>query len=110
MVLSEDMQMKEVIAIIRPEKHFPTIEAVMELGVEGITNQRVLGRGREGGLRYLRPGLGQEPEETVQFLAKRMLTWLVPEEKVATLVETIIRTNGSSSYGDGKLFVCQLDE
>ena len=102
--------MKETIAIIRPEKHLPTIEAVMELGVEEIIEQRVLGRGRQGGLRYLRPGLGQQSEEIIQFLPKRMLTWLVPEEKVEAIVEAIIRTNRTSSYGDGKIFVCHLED
>ncbi|MBI2329470.1 MAG: P-II family nitrogen regulator, partial [Chloroflexi bacterium] len=84
--------MKEIIAIIRSEKHLPTIEAVMELGIEEIMQQRVLGRGQQAGLRYLRPVAGQQSEAIVQFLPKRMLTWLVPEEKVATLVEAIIRT------------------
>ncbi|MBI2907810.1 MAG: P-II family nitrogen regulator [Chloroflexi bacterium] len=101
--------MKEIIAIIRPEKHLPTIEAVMELGIEEIVDQRVLGRGREGGLRYLRPVPGQQSEEIVQFLPKRMLTWLIPEEKVGILVEAIMRTNRTSSYGDGKIFVCHVD-
>ena len=82
----------------------------MELGVEEIIiDQRVLGRGQQGGLRYLRPVLGQQSEEVVQFLPKRMLTWLVPEEKVGTLVEAIIRTNRTSTYGDGKIFVCNLE-
>ncbi len=101
--------MKEIIAIIRPEKHLPTIKAVLELGVEDIIDQRVLGRGQQGGLRYLRPVPGQQSEEIVRFLPKRMLTWLVPEEKVPAVVESIIRTNHTSSYGDGKIFVCNLE-
>jgi len=103
------MQTKEVIVIVRPEQHFPTVEAVTELGIEEIMEQRVLGRGQQGGLRYLRPVARQQFEAIVQFLPKRMLTLLVPEEKVATLVETIIRTNGTSSFGDGKIFVCPLE-
>mgnify|MGYP001581257005 CR=1 FL=1 len=101
--------MKEIIAIIRPEKYLPTIEAVAQFGVEEIIDQRVLGRGREGGLRYLKPGLRQQSEQIVQFLPKRMLTWFIPEEKVDTLVEAIIRSNGTSTYGDGKIFVCNLE-
>lgn len=103
------MQMNEIIAIIRPEKYLPTIEAVAQFGVEEIIDQRVLGRGREGGLRYLKPTPGQRSEDIVQFLPKRMLTWLIPEEKVDAVVNAIIRTNGTSTYGDGKIFVCHLD-
>lgn len=109
-VFYEDIRMKEVIAIIRPEKHLETIEAVMELGIEEIIDQRVLGRGRQGGLRYLRPGPRQQFEEIVQFLPKRMLTWLIQEEKEDVVVEAIIRVNCTSTYGDGKIFVCHLDD
>ena len=38
--------MKEVIAIIRPEKWQATQEAVAALGAEHFSRQRVLGRGR----------------------------------------------------------------
>ena len=89
--------MKEIIAIIRPEKYLPTIEAIMGLGVEDIIDQRVLGRGQQGGLRYLRSVPGRQSEENVQFLPKRMLTWLVPDEKAPAVVESIIRFNHTSS-------------
>tara|TARA_Y100000031_G_scaffold154467_1_gene202257 strand:- start:273 stop:596 length:324 start_codon:yes stop_codon:yes gene_type:complete len=102
--------MKEIIAIIRSEKCLATIKAVAEFGVEEVVYQRVLGRGREGGLRYLRPVSGQQSEEIVQFLPKRMLTWLVLEGKVQTIIEAIISTNRTDTYGDGKIFVCPLDD
>src|SRR3989338_1273179 len=101
--------MKEINALIRPEKHLPTIEAVAEIGGELIMDQRVLGRGRQGGLRYLRPAPGKQPVEIVQFLPKRMLTWLIPEEKEAASVASIIRVNCTSAYGDGKIFVCPVE-
>ncbi len=101
--------MKEVIAIIRPEKHLPTIETVAQFGAEEIIDQRVLGRGREGGLRYLRPVPGRQSEQIVQFLPKRMLTWLISDEKADALVQAVIRTNCTANYGDGKIFVCDTD-
>ena len=80
----------------------------MGLGVEELIEQRVLGRGQQGGLRYLVSATGRT-EEVVQFLPKRMLIWLVPEEKVESIVEAIIRTNRTATYGDGKIFVSPLD-
>lgn len=101
--------MKEIIAIIRPEKYLPTTVAVTESGAEEVMEQRVMGRGRQGGLRYLRPGT-EGQSESVQFLPKRMLSWWVTEERVDAMVEAIIRTNGTSRYGDGKIFICPLDD
>lgn len=100
--------MKEIIAIIRPEKYLPTIVAATESGAEEVMEQRVMGRGRQSGLRYLVSATGR-PEETVQFLPKRMLTWFVPEDKAESVVEAIIRVNRTSRHGDGKIFVCSVD-
>ena len=100
--------MKEVIAIIRPEKWQATQEAVAALGAEHSSRQRVLGRGRQRGLRYLRPTVGDQPGE-MQFLPKRMVAWLVNDQMVEQLVAAIIRTNKTGSYGDGKVFVSPSD-
>ena len=100
--------MKEIVAIIRPDKYLSTLEAVMKLGATDCLEQRVLGRGRQGGLRYLRPG-SNPVQETIDFLPKRMLTWLIPEEKTAALVAAVMRANGTSAYGDGKIFVCPVE-
>ena len=100
--------MKEVIAIIRPEKWQATQEAAAALGAEHFSRQRVLGRGRQRGLRYLRPTVGDQPGE-MQFLPKRMAAWLVNDQMVEPLVAAIIRTNRTGSYGDGKVFVCPTD-
>ena len=101
--------MKEVIAIIRPEKWQATQEAVAALGAEHFSRQRVLGRGRQRGLRYLRPTVGDQPGE-MQFLPKRMAAWLVADQMVEPLVAALIRTNRTGSYGDGKVFVCPIDD
>ena len=101
--------MKEVVAIIRPEKWRATEEAVAALGAEQIAQRRVLGRGRQRGLRYLRPSGGSE-EGTMQFLPKRLAEWLVPDERVNPVVEAILRLNQTGNYGDGKVFVTPLEE
>ncbi len=97
--------MKEVIAIIRPEKWEATREAANALGIQEAVQRRVLGRGRQRGLRYLRPLAGGE-EGGMQFLPKRMVEWIVPDEDVDRLVSAILRINCANSYGDGKIFVC----
>ena len=59
--------LKEVIAFIRPDKWQVTRDTASALGAEEIMHWRVLGRGRQRGLRYLRPLPGGE-EWGMQFL------------------------------------------
>jgi nitrogen regulatory protein PII 2 len=95
------------VAIIRPEKWRATEDAIGALGAERIVQQRVLGRGRQRGLRYLRPS-GDE-EGSMQFLPKRMGNWLVPDELVDAVVSAILQLNHTGNYGDGKVFVTPID-
>ena len=46
----------------------------------------------------------------MQFLPKRMLTWLVPDEMTGSLVRALIAVNKSENFGDGKVFVCPVEE
>jgi nitrogen regulatory protein PII 2 len=100
--------MKEVVVIIRPEKWQATRKAADELGLQEEMHRRVLGRGTQGGLRYLRPVTGEE-EVGMRFLPKRMIVWVVPDEKVKGLVESVMRINATGNFGDGKIFVCPME-
>ena len=101
--------MKEVIAVIRPEKWQETIDAAQAIGLTECSHVRVMGRGKQRGLRYMRPVNGSD-DGVMQFLPKRMLTWLVPDEWVGGLVRSLINVNKSDNYGDGKVFVCPVAE
>ena len=99
--------MKEIVAIIRPEKWQATIEALEAIGVEDVLQRRVLGRGRQLGLRYFRPQSGSGDGATV-FLPKRMLVCMVPDAGVEGAVEAILRVNKTGNFGDGKMFICSV--
>lgn len=101
--------MKEVIALVRPRNLAVTFQATAALGAELLCHQRVLGRGLQGGLRYMRPFVGGQEGE-IPFLPKRMLVWIVPEESVRAVVTAVISANQSGAPGDGKVFVCSLNE
>ena len=101
--------MKEVIAIIRPEKWQASVDAAFALGVSTYTHRRVMGRGHQRGLRYMRPVNGQD-DGVMQFLPKRMLVWAVPDEVAVPLTHALISANKSDNYGDGKVFICPLEE
>lgn len=105
--------MKEIIAIIRMNKVSATKKALVDAGFCGLTALKVMGRGKM--LKDLAL-LEQAPDEARDMLLesmlkggrlipKRMLVIVVPDEKVATVVDTIISVNKDGNIGDGKIFV-----
>jgi nitrogen regulatory protein PII 2 len=100
--------LKEVIAIIRPERWIKTKQKLETLGFFAYTQNRVSGRGRQGGLRFL-ARRGAASGTGFRYLPKRMISWIVPEAQVEMLVQAIMDTNRTGQIGDGKIFVLPLD-
>ena len=104
--------MKEVLAVIRMNKMNVTKRALSEAGIQSMTARKVIGRGR-GKVDYLLlKGAEEGYEEAINQLSpgpklipKRMLTMVVPDDRVETVVETVIKLNQTNSPGDGKIFV-----
>ena len=101
--------MKEVIAVIRSEKWQDTLNAALAMGLTECSHLRVMGRGKQRGPRYTRPVNGSD-DGVMQFLPNRMLSWLVPDEMTGGLVRSLIAVNKSGNFGDGKVFVCPVEE
>ena len=110
--------MKEVIAIIRRHRLPETKAGLLGIGVPAITMVSVEGRGKQKGLpgwNYeLDPGLMELKEKntgvSMRFIPKRMISTVVEDEDVPKVVETIIRTNQTGHIGDGKIFVCPVED
>jgi nitrogen regulatory protein PII len=96
--------LKEVIAIIRPERWLRTRLKVESLGIFACTQHRVVGRGKQRGLHFL-ARRGATSGTGFRYLPKRMASWIVPERQVEKLVEAIIEANCTGQIGDGKIFV-----
>ena len=101
--------MKEVIAVIRPERYHETKQRVQRLHLQAFTQHRVLGRGHARGLRYL-PRRGAATGMGVRYLPKRMLSWIVEDTQVEPLVQALIEANQTGQLGDGKIFVLPVEE
>lgn len=99
--------MKEVIAIVRPEKWRATQDAIYAVGIADFIHCHVKGRGKQRGLRRSARPLATGDGD-VSLLPKRMVICFVPDEKTAELVQAIIRVNRTGNYGDGKIFVRPL--
>src|SRR5262249_50578113 len=95
----EEMRLKEVVAIIRPERWHKTKLNVESLGITAFTHHRVAGRGRQRGLQFL-ARRGAAPETGFRFLPKRMVSWIVAESQVETLVQAIMESNRTGQIGD----------
>ena len=98
--------MKFVVAIIRPHKLDEVREAVIALGVEGMTVTEVKGFGRQRGHTEIYRGAEYE----VSFLPKLKLEIAVRPELADAVVEAISRSASSGKIGDGKVFVLPLEQ
>ena len=101
--------MKEIIAVIRPEQWQATQKGIYEAGGTGLTQKRVLGRGQQAGLRYMSM-INFDGATTVRYLPKRMVRCVVEADKADNVVKAIINANQTGNPGDGKIFVCPVDE
>ena len=108
--------MKEIIAIIRPNRVSHTKDALVELGFPGMTAEPVLGRGKQRGLLgeincEINPDrLRPENAGGMKYVPKRLLSVVVPDNDAGQVVETIIRVNQTGQIGDGKIFVLGVEE
>jgi nitrogen regulatory protein PII 2 len=108
------MIMKEIIAIIRPKKVSPTKNALEKLGFPSMTAVSVLGRGRQRGIASemnyeVSPDiLGKSGG--MKYIPKRLLSVVVRNADVDAVIKTIIEVNQTAQIGDGKIFICPVDD
>jgi len=98
--------MKLVTAIIKPFKLDDVRQALHEVGVAGITVTEVKGFGRQKGHTELYRGA----EYNVDFLPKLKIETAVTDELAEQVVEAIQHAASTGKIGDGKIFVCALEE
>jgi nitrogen regulatory protein P-II 1 len=96
--------MKKIEAIIRHFKLEDVKNALTEVGVAGMTITEVRGFGRQKGHTETYRGT----EYAVDFVPKVKLEIAVGDDKVQSVVDTIIRTAQTGQIGDGKIFVSDL--
>ena len=98
--------MKKVEAIIKPFKLDDVKEALMELGIVGMTITEVRGFGRQKGHTELYRG----SEYSIDFLPKVKVEVVVLDNLVDKVVGTICAAAKTGSIGDGKVFVIPIGE
>ncbi|WP_028573640.1 P-II family nitrogen regulator [Desulfonatronovibrio hydrogenovorans] len=112
--------MKEVLAIVRANKINQTKEALVAAGLPSFTGSRCVGRGRRPVDFETLEALNRDPSmgtdvlpglaQGARLIPKRMLSMVVPKERVKEIVEVIIKTNQTGTPGDGKVFVLPVSD
>jgi nitrogen regulatory protein P-II 1 len=98
--------MKKVEAIIKPFKLEEVKDALGDVGIEGMTVSEVKGFGRQKGHTEIYRG----SEYTVDFLPKIKIELVLPDGSVETAVNAIIKAAKTGKIGDGKIFVCSIEQ
>jgi len=93
--------MKKIEAIIQPHKLDEVKDALLGIGVDGMTVSEVRGHGRQKG--HTEVYRGQEYK--VDLLPKVKLELVVADARADEIVRTLTTAARSGRVGDGKVFV-----
>ena len=109
--------MKEVIAIVRMNMMNQTKKALTEAGVAAFFAHEANGRGVGFINTHILAGAEDGYEEAASLLGekgklypKRVVTIVVEDDVVDSVVEAIISVNKTGKPGDGKIFVLPLED
>ena len=98
--------MKEIIALIRPEKTEDTKKALEAIGLGAFTGRRVMGKGKKP------IDLKDESGNVIMksyLLPKRLLVLEAEDEDVDRIVTIITLVNSTGEKGDGRIFVVPVE-
>jgi nitrogen regulatory protein P-II 1 len=98
--------MHKIEAVIQPSKLDAVKEALIEIGVEGMTILEARGHGRQKGHTEFYRGR----EYAVDVLPKIKLEMVVADAMLERAVQAIIAAARTGRIGDGKVFVTRVDE
>lgn len=98
--------MKKLEIIIKPEK-LEDLKAILdESEVNGLNIVNIMGYGNQKGVVKKYRGA----EYRVNLLPKIKVETVVTEEKAEALVDKIVKEINTGNYGDGKIFVYEVED
>ena len=98
--------MRKVEAIIKPFKLDEVKEALVKVGVGGITVTDVKGFGEQRGQVEVYRG----KEYKADFLPKVKIEVVVKDDQVETVVNAILESAYTGKIGDGKIFILPVED
>lgn len=98
--------MTKIEAIIQPSRFESVKQALIELGVEGMTASEVRGHGRQKGHTEMYHG----HEYSVDLLPKIKVEIVLEDKYIDRAVDAIAKAAATGKIGDGKIFLYKIDE
>ncbi|MBW1721000.1 MAG: P-II family nitrogen regulator [Deltaproteobacteria bacterium] len=98
--------MKKIEAIIKPYKLDEVKDAIVELGINGMTISEVKGFGRQKGHKEIYRGA----EYVVDFVPVIKLEVVVPSDLASRVADAIREKAYTGKLGDGKIFILPVDK
>ena len=98
--------MKKIEAVIQPHKLDEVKNAMLAIGVDGMTVSEVRGHGRQKG--HTEHYRGQEYR--VDLLPKMRLEIVVPSDRAEEIVNALCTAARTGKVGDGKIFVSDMND
>jgi nitrogen regulatory protein P-II 1 len=98
--------MKKIEAIIQSSRFESVKEALLEIGIQGMTVIEVRGHGRQKGHTEVYRGR----EYSVDLLPKVKLEIVLPDALAEIAVATILKAAKIGKIGDGKIFLSKVEE
>ena len=109
--------MKEVMAVIRMNMMNATKQALADAGISAFHARPAFGRGKGNVDFRILNGAAEGHEEAIsqlgpqiRLIPKRLFSVIVPDDKVQTVVDTVIKANRTNRPGDGKIFVMPCED
>ncbi len=97
--------MKKIEAVIRPFQLDNVKEALLEVGIKGMSVSEVKGYGRQKGHTEIYRGA----EYIVDFLPKIKIEVVIKDEELDVVLDAIINSARTGKIGDGKIFVSSVE-
>jgi nitrogen regulatory protein P-II 1 len=98
--------MTKLEAVIQPSKLDAVKEALLAIGIDGLTVLEVRGHGRQKGHTEFYRGR----EYSVDLLPKIKLEIVLRDEIVDDVVKAVLTAAQTGKIGDGKIFISRIDE
>ncbi len=98
--------MKMVSAVIKTFKLDEVKNAILKVGVHGMTVREVMGFGRQKG--HIENYRGTRYE--VKFIPKVKIEVVIPDDKVEEILDIIRQTAHTGEIGNGKIFVYPIED
>lgn len=96
--------MKNIKAVIRPEKVSDVLGELSKNGFNAVSRISILGRGKQRGLKVGDAYYDEIPKEMLMIVVEDS-----ESDKVISIISSVAKSSKDGAYGDGKIFVSTVE-